>query len=79
MGGAVGLAVLVSVAAARTNTLLDSGSSQLSALTGGYHVAFALGALFAIAAAVVGFVLLRTPAVAPGHEPHAVPATAESD
>jgi EmrB/QacA subfamily drug resistance transporter len=78
MGGAVGLAVLVSVAAARTNTLVASGADRLTALTGGYHLAFAIGALFAIAAATIGFVLLRTPAVVPAHA-HGVPATAEAD
>jgi hypothetical protein len=31
-----------------------------AALTGGYHVAFAIGALFAVAAAAAGAVLLHT-------------------
>ena len=76
-GGALGLAVLVSVAASRTNTLASSGDGRLSALTGGYHLAFAIGALFAVAAATVGAVFLRTGAVAAGHgahEPQPVPA-----
>jgi EmrB/QacA subfamily drug resistance transporter len=60
MGGAVGLAVLASIAASRTHTLSLSGHSQLAALTGGYHVAFLIGALFAAAAAVIGAALLRT-------------------
>jgi MFS family permease len=68
MGGAVGLAVLASAAASRTNTLLDAGHSHLAALTGGYHIAFLLGAIFAAAAAVIGALLLR-PAGAPvAHE-----------
>jgi EmrB/QacA subfamily drug resistance transporter len=67
MGGAVGLAVLASVAASRTNTLTDAGHSQLGALTGGYHLAFLLGALFAAAAAVIGATLLRTDDSAPAH------------
>ena len=62
MGGAVGLAVLASVAAARTQHLVAAGHGTLAALTGGYHVAFAIGALFAVAGAVVGAVLLRNPA-----------------
>ena len=33
---------------------------RLDALTGGYHVAFLVGALFAIAAAATGALLLRT-------------------
>jgi MFS family permease len=60
MGGALGLAVLASVASSRTAHLQASGHGTLDALTGGYHVAFAGGAIFAVAAAVVGAVLLRT-------------------
>ena len=59
MGGALGLAVLASLAASRTDTLLASGESQAEALTGGYHVAFLVGALFAITAAAIGGLLLR--------------------
>jgi MFS family permease len=62
MGGALGLAVLASVAAARTN------GDSLEALTTGYHAAFLLGALFAAAAAVIGGTLLRAGAYAPEHE-----------
>jgi hypothetical protein len=60
MGGALGLAVLASVASARTKALLGTGHGLLASLTGGYHLAFAVGALFAAAAAVIGAVLLRT-------------------
>jgi MFS family permease len=60
MGGALGLAVLASLAASRSDTLTSQGESHLAALTGGYHLAFGVGALFAIAAAVTGAVLLRT-------------------
>jgi MFS family permease len=59
MGGALGLAVLASLAASRTDTLLASGESQLEALAGGYHVAFLAGALFAAVAAGLGAALLR--------------------
>jgi EmrB/QacA subfamily drug resistance transporter len=59
MGGALGLAVLASVAASRTDTLLASGDSEAAALTGGYHVAFLVGAIFAFAAAALGGLLLR--------------------
>jgi MFS family permease len=57
MGGAVGLAVLASAAAARTKAL--GGADDLAALVGGYHVAFLLGAIFAFAAATIGGVFLR--------------------
>jgi EmrB/QacA subfamily drug resistance transporter len=56
MGGALGLAVLASAASARTRSLGDGPD----ALTSGYHVAFLLGALFALVAAAVGAALLRT-------------------
>jgi hypothetical protein len=59
MGGALGLAVLASLAASRTDTLAASGSGELEALTGGYHAAFLVGALFAAGAAVIGAALLR--------------------
>jgi len=60
MGGALGLALLSSVASSRTGALRAAGDAPAVALTGGYHVAFALGSLFAVAAAVTGAVLLRT-------------------
>ena len=60
MGGALGLAILASLAAARTDSLLASASDSLAALNRGYHVAFALGALFAAAAALLSAVLLRS-------------------
>ena len=74
MGGAVGLAVLASAAASRTTTLLDAGRSEVAALTGGYHVAFFLGALFAAAAAALGGMLLRE-VPAPAHEAVGEPVT----
>lgn len=60
MGGALGLAVLASVAAARTEHLAGTGAGTLAALTGGYHLAFAIGAMFALAAAAIGATFLRT-------------------
>ena len=59
MGGALGLAILASLAASRTDSLLAAGDGSLVALTGGYHAAFLAGALFAAAAAVIGGLLLR--------------------
>ena len=60
MGGALGLAVLASLAAARTDRLLALGADSLAALNGGYHIAFAIGAGFAAAAALLSAVLLRS-------------------
>src|SRR4029079_18251724 len=59
MGGALGLAVLASLAASRTDTLTASGSSALEALNGGYHLAFLVGGCFAFGAAAIGAGLLR--------------------
>jgi hypothetical protein len=59
MGGAVGLAVLASIAASRTDTLAAAGEGNLEALTGGYHAAFFVGAIFAASAAAIGGLLLR--------------------
>jgi EmrB/QacA subfamily drug resistance transporter len=59
MGGALGLAVLASLAAARTESSLAAGAAQAAALTGGYHLAFAVGALFALAAAGLGAWFMR--------------------
>jgi EmrB/QacA subfamily drug resistance transporter len=68
MGGALGLAVIASLAASRTDSLLVSGDGPLVALTGGYHAAFLLGAVFAAAAAVLGGLVLRPAAGgAPAH------------
>jgi hypothetical protein len=58
MGGALGLAILASLAASRTETQLASGEGHLAALTSGYHVAFFVGAVFAAAAALVSVALL---------------------
>src|SRR5438270_9656097 len=62
MGGALGLAILASLAASRTSGLLASGDERVIALNGGYHMSFLVGALFAVAAAVIGAVFLRTTA-----------------
>jgi EmrB/QacA subfamily drug resistance transporter len=73
MGGALGLAVLASAAAARTQHLVASGHDTLTALTGGYHIAFAIGAVFAVTAAIVGGTFLRTRTTAAGaHQPQPV-------
>ncbi len=63
MGGALGLAVLASLAASRTTSLEDGGSSELAALAGGYHAAFLAGAVFAAAAGAIGAFLLRPASV----------------
>ena len=66
MGGALGLAVLASLAAWRTEELEAAGDGTLAALNGGYHVAFVVGAVFVVASAVVAALLLR-PEASPAH------------
>jgi EmrB/QacA subfamily drug resistance transporter len=58
MGGAVGLAVLASLAAARTGAM-QASQGMLAALNSGYHVAFLTAAVFAALAALFGASLLR--------------------
>ena len=59
MGGALGLAVLASVAAARSAGLQASGTEAIAALNAGYQVAFLLGAVFAAGAGVFGYLVIR--------------------
>jgi predicted MFS family arabinose efflux permease len=66
MGGALGLAVLASLAASRTSTLLESGVATAAALNGGYHIAFFVGGVFAAVCAVLGAALIRINVHAPG-------------
>jgi EmrB/QacA subfamily drug resistance transporter len=68
MGGALGLAVLASLAARRTDSLAADGQSAIAALNGGYHLAFLVGAAFAVVAAAFAAALLRTRSMtAPEH------------
>jgi EmrB/QacA subfamily drug resistance transporter len=63
VGGALGLAVLATLSASRTENLLAGGSSTASALTGGYHLAFAIGAGLVLTAIVLAVTVLRPAAV----------------
>jgi MFS family permease len=71
MGGALGLAILASVAASRTDSLRASGRGPLDALNGGYHLAFMIGGVFAVLAGAVAaaFIHAEAPAGAHGGEP----------
>ncbi|MDP8973525.1 MAG: hypothetical protein M3N45_10240 [Actinomycetota bacterium] len=59
LGGALGLAVLASIAASRTEGLTGAGCEPVVALNGGYHAAFLLSAIFVALAAVLAASLLR--------------------
>ena len=63
MGGALGLAMLASGAAARTASLARAGLAPAASLNGGFHLAFAAGAGCAVIAAALGCLLAR-PAMA---------------
>ena len=60
MGGALGLAILASLAAARTEGLAAAGADATIALNGGYHLAFLLGAIAAVVASVLAGAFVRT-------------------
>jgi hypothetical protein len=61
MGGSLGLAVLASLAAARTNAWLAQGFGSAEALTAGYSLAFLVGAVCAGTAAALGGLLRERP------------------
>jgi len=72
IGGALGLAVLATVSAARTSALTASHQPAAIALTGGYHLAFWIACGLVVAAAGVTLALLR-PQPAPAAEPAPAP------
>ncbi|MEJ7875092.1 MAG: MFS transporter, partial [Solirubrobacterales bacterium] len=58
VGAALGLAVLATLSATRTENLIAGGSSEPAALVSGYHLAFWIGtALVAVAIAVAAIVV----------------------
>jgi EmrB/QacA subfamily drug resistance transporter len=59
IGGALGLAVLSTLAASRTSSLTADGVGHAAALTRGFHVAFAVGCAFLAAGLVVLLVGIR--------------------
>src|SRR5216683_283052 len=60
VGGALGLAVLATLAGARTLSLAHDGGSATAALAGGYHLAWLVGAGTVVIALVLTISLLRT-------------------
>jgi EmrB/QacA subfamily drug resistance transporter len=75
VGGALGLAVLATLSTSRTEHLLGDGHSAASALTSGYHLAFAVGAGLVLAAIAVTAIVLspraqtaQAPAAEPAYE-----------
>jgi EmrB/QacA subfamily drug resistance transporter len=68
VAGAIGLAVLATLATDRTNGLLADGESKAAALNGGYHLAYLIGAALIGVALAFAVGMLRSPAAAPAHE-----------
>jgi EmrB/QacA subfamily drug resistance transporter len=62
VGGAVGLAVLATLSATRTDGLLAEGESTAEALTGGYRFAFIVAAGLVVAAIALASTVLRSEA-----------------
>ena len=84
VGGAIGLALLATISTERTQSLLDGRRVHAAALTGGYHLAYLIGAALAVVAIVAAVTVLRaqSPAAAmaaahgqPGAPDGAEPAT----
>jgi EmrB/QacA subfamily drug resistance transporter len=59
VGGALGLAVLATLATTRTNSLRGSGDSVVQSLVGGYHLAFVIALGLIVAALVVALTILK--------------------
>ncbi|HYY21704.1 MAG TPA: DHA2 family efflux MFS transporter permease subunit, partial [Thermoleophilaceae bacterium] len=64
VGGAIGLAVLATLATSRTEHLLAGGERTASALTGGYHLAFLIAAGLVVAAIAVAITALTSDGIA---------------
>jgi len=60
VGGALGLAVLATLAGARTLSLLHDGATTTDALAGGYHLAWLVGAGTVVITLLLTLSLLRT-------------------
>ena len=72
VGGAIGLAILATVAANRTDKLTAQGESAMAALNGGFHVAYLVGAALVLVAIVVLFAVIEPvahPMMAHAEEP----------
>jgi EmrB/QacA subfamily drug resistance transporter len=59
VGGALGLAVLATLSASRSNELIGEGEPTAAALTSGYHLAFGIGAALVVVAIAVAVTVLK--------------------
>jgi MFS family permease len=79
IGGALGLAVLATVAVSRSNSLVARGDGTASALLAGYHLAFVVAAAIVTTGAVLAAAILRpsTFAAPPERSPTVTEPTAQ--
>ncbi len=68
VGGAIGLAVLATLASQRTDSLLGDGASNLSALNSGFHLAYLVGSALVGVALAIAVLVLRYEPVPEGAE-----------
>jgi MFS family permease len=59
VGASLGLAVLATVAASRSDNLIADGEATSQALTNGYHLAFWIGAALVLGAIIAAFTILE--------------------
>jgi EmrB/QacA subfamily drug resistance transporter len=64
VGGALGLAVLATLSASRSDHLIEQGKSTAVALTSGYHLAFWIAAALVVAAIAVALLVVQPEAKA---------------
>jgi MFS family permease len=76
VGGALGLAVLATLAASHTDSELAGGATTASALTSGYELAFVVAALITVGAILLTATVLRSQAPAAAREDEMVAKTA---
>ena len=69
MGGALGLAVLASLAAAHSGAQVSAGADPKGALTAGYHLAFLIGAVFAAGSGLLGAARFTAVRASAGEQP----------
>jgi EmrB/QacA subfamily drug resistance transporter len=69
VGGALGLAVLATLATTRAGDLQAGGDPLAAALTGGYHLAFAIAGLLMVVATLIAMFVLKSDRVAADHAP----------
>ena len=74
VGAAVGVAALTTLATSHSNALTAGGGDPATALTAGFHLAFAAGAALVLAALLVAATILRTK-----HATEATSATSAAD